>query len=66
MMDFFVQIDNIVCETKKTNDVNYKVKFMNDMIAKGYKLYSYWEYYNSTLFHLDFFLFKIIHLVWFS
>jgi FkbM family methyltransferase len=39
------RVDNIVCETKKTNDVQYKVDFINRMIDEGYKVSAYHEHY---------------------
>lgn len=57
------KIENIVCETKKTNDVQYKVAtparlspliilpqsaFINEMRTRGYKVYSYPERYGGS------------------
>jgi len=39
------EISNIICETKKNNDVAYKVDFINRMIDEGYKVSSYAEHY---------------------
>jgi len=40
------KIENVVCETKPLNDIDYKVDFINGMIAKGYFVYAYNEYYS--------------------
>ena len=39
------KVDNIICETKKNNDIQYKVDFINSMIDSGYKVGSYQEHY---------------------
>lgn len=41
------KVENIICETKKTGDVSYKVNFINRMIHKGYHVYSYEEDYRG-------------------
>jgi len=38
-------IQHIVCETKKNNDVQYKADFINRMIEAGYKVSAYGEHY---------------------
>jgi len=41
------RIKNMVCETKPTNDLDYKVTFINSMIGRGYKVFAYVEYYSD-------------------
>jgi len=42
------EITNLIVEMKKIRNLKVKRAFVNRMISKGYKVYSYWEKYDGT------------------